>query len=165
MKTNTFSKFCLFLALGVFAFACSKTETPAPTPNPNPNPTPTTEFVAQDADFKDFQKWTVVANLQKALSADGRAHTDAARTIWINKNATRGTNNEYPLGTIFVKEVQGGYGIVGMAKRGGTFNAQHNGWEWFRLDINGKITDRNSSNTCNSCHAKVKSLDYAFTKP
>jgi hypothetical protein len=161
MKSNNlFSKLVLCFALSIFALACSKTETPAPKTS-----TPTTEFVAQDADFKDFKNWTVVANLQKALSSDGRAHTDAARTIWINKNINRGTNGEYSLGTIFVKEVQGGYGIVGMAKRGGSFNAQHNGWEWFRLDINGKITDRNSSNTCNSCHAKVKNLDYAFTKP
>lgn len=159
-NTNLFSKLSLFLAIAIFALSCSKTETPAPTTT-----SPTTEFVAQDVDFKDFKNWTVIANLQKALSADGRAHTDAARTIWINKNINRGTNGEYPLGTIFVKEVQGGYGIVGMAKRGGSFNAQHNGWEWFRLDINGKITDRNSSNTCNSCHAKVKNLDYAFTKP
>lgn len=147
------------MVLIVIAPGCSETETPAP------SSTSPTEFKAQDADFKDFRTWDVVADLQKALSADGRAHTDNARTIWINKNTERGSNGEYPLGTIFVKEVQGGYGIVGMAKRGGSFNNKHNGWEWFRLDISGKIIDRNSSNTCNSCHSKVKNLDYAFTKP
>ncbi len=161
MKTTYFSKIMACLAVAFFVFACSQTNTPTPTTTP----VTTAEFVAQDTDFKDFRKWAVVATLAQALSADGRAHTDAARTIWINKNVSRGTTNEYPNGTIFVKEVQGSYGIVGMAKRGGTFNTTHNGWEWFKLDSDGKILNRSSSNTCNSCHAKVKNLDYAFTKP
>lgn len=130
-----------------------------------PNPTPQAEYVATDADFENFRNWTVVKQLSKALSEDGRAHTDAARTIWIKQaTATRSQNGQYPNGTIFVKEVQGGYGIVAMVKRGGAFNSNHNGWEWFRLDTAGKISSRNSSNLCNSCHAQVKDLDYAFTK-
>ena len=131
----------------------------------DPNPTPQVEYVATDADFENFRNWSVVKQLSKALSEDGRAHTDAARTIWIKQaNATRSQNGQYPNGTILVKEVQGGYGIVAMVKRGGTFNASHNGWEWFRLDSAGKISSRNSSNLCNNCHAQVKDQDYAFTK-
>ncbi len=130
-----------------------------------PDPTPQVEYAATDADFENFRNWTVVKQLSKALSEDGRAHTDAARTIWIKQaNATRSQNGQYPNGTILVKEVQGGYGIVAMVKRGGAFNSNHNGWEWFRLDTAGKITSRNSSNVCNNCHAQVKDLDYAFTK-
>ena len=131
----------------------------------DPNPTPQVEYVATDADFENFRNWTVVKQLSKALSEDGRAHTDAARTIWIKQaNATRSQSGQYPNGTILVKEVQGGYGIVAMVKRGGAFNSTHNGWEWIRLDSAGKITSRNSSNVCNNCHAQVKGQDYAFTK-
>jgi len=130
-----------------------------------PDPTPQTEFVAADADFANFRSWTVIRQLDRALSEDGRAHTDAARTIWIKQaNATRSQNGQYPNGTILVKEVQGGYGIVAMVKRGGTFNSGHQGWEWFKLDTAGKIISRNSSNLCNSCHAQEKDQDYVFTK-
>lgn len=132
---------------------------------PDPNPTSSTEYVAADADFQGFRNWTVVVQLSKAQSADGRAHTDAARTVWIKQaNAVRDKNGQYPNGTVFVKEVLGGYGIVAMVKRGGTYNSAHNGWEWFHLDSAGKITSRNSSSVCNNCHAQVKNQDYAFTK-
>ena len=133
--------------------------------NMTPDPTPQTEYVAEDSDFQGFRNWTVVSQLSKALSDDGRAHTDAARTIWIKQaNATRSKNGQYPNGTILVKEVLGGYGIVAMVKRGGNFNSAHQGWEWFRLDSAGKITSRNSANICNNCHAQVKNQDYTFTK-
>ena len=131
----------------------------------DPNPTPQVEYVATDADFENFRNWNVIKQLDRALSDDGRAHTDAARTIWVKQaNASRSQNGQYPNGTILVKEVQGGYGIVAMVKRGGPFNSNHQGWEWFKLDSAGKITSRNSSNVCNSCHAQEKDQDYVFTK-
>lgn len=131
----------------------------------DPNPTPQVEYVATDADFENFRNWTVIKQLDRALSDDGRAHTDAARKIWVKQaNASRSQNGQYPNGTILVKEVQGGYGIVAMVKRGGPFNSNHQGWEWFKLDSAGKITSRNSSNVCNSCHAQEKDQDYVFTK-
>lgn len=133
--------------------------------NISPDPNSGSEYTAVDADFQNFRNWTVVTQLSKALSADGRAHTDAARTIWIKQaDAKRGPNGQYPNGTILVKEVLGGYGIVAMVKRGGDYNSAHNGWEWFHLDSAGKITTRNSASICNNCHAQVKNLDYAFTK-
>jgi hypothetical protein len=159
------TKFKLFICLFSASFLLVLNACDSEKEDPTPDPTPQTEFVASDADFTNFRSWKVVATLSKAQSDDGRAHTDAARTIWIKQaNATRSQNGQYPNGTILVKEVEGGYGIVAMVKRGGTFNTSHQGWEWIRLDTGGKITSRNASNVCNNCHVKVKDLDYVFTK-
>lgn len=153
------------LLMGTILFLGSCTKEKSDGVVPVPTPTSPNEYIATDADFQGFRNWTVVVQLSKAQSDDGRAHTDAARTVWIKQtNAVRDQNGQYPNGTVFVKEVLGGYGIVAMVKRGGTYNAGHNGWEWFHLDSAGKITSRNSSNTCNNCHVRAKSLDYAFTK-
>jgi hypothetical protein len=130
----------------------------------DPDPQPSNEYVAKDSDFDNFRTWTVVSKLDKALNDDGRAHSNGARTIWIKQaDAKRGSNGQYPVGTILVKEVKD-YGVVGMVKRGGSFNSGHQGWEWFQLSSGGKIDSRNASNLCNGCHAKVKDMDYVFTK-
>ena len=157
--------FVVFLFFSGFAAIVNSCDKEEDSPAPDPNPMPSTEFVAADSDFAGFRTWKVVVDLKNALSDDGRAHTDAARTVWIKQaNAALGQNGQYPIGTILVKEVQGGYGIVAMVKRGGTYNSSHNGWEWFHLDTAGKITSRNSSSVCNNCHAKVKNADYVFTR-
>ncbi|TAF67389.1 MAG: hypothetical protein EAZ55_03475 [Cytophagales bacterium] len=128
------------------------------------NITNTSEFIAQDVDFENFRNWVKIIESPNALSNDGRAHTDAARVIWIKQNTKPNPNEQYPIGTILVKEVQGGYGIVAMVKRGGTYNAEHQYWEWFKLDNNGKIISRNASSLCNNCHALAKSSDYVFSQ-
>jgi len=155
----------LFFCSAVFWNCQNKNEdTPSPSNPMNPN-NPASEFVAQDADFAGFKNWTKYAELASAMSDDGRAHGNSSRIMWVKQaNAVRGANGQYPVGTIFVKEVQN-YGIVGMVKRGGTFNAEHQNWEWFYLSLDGKIQSRNASNLCNSCHLKAKNLDYVFSKP
>lgn len=138
--------------------SCTNERSPAPA-------APSPEFVAQDADVQSFATWQVVRRLDRALSDDGRAHTDAARTIYVNAaGAMRGADGQYPLGTILIKQVEGGYGIVGMAKRGGSFNTAHNGWEWLNISAEGRITLRTASPLCNQCHAKARDQDYVFTR-
>ncbi|WP_373549850.1 cytochrome P460 family protein [Haliscomenobacter sp.] len=161
MAKSMFFICSILLGILVFFNSCGNEKEDSNTP-----PTSTVEeFIAKDADFDGFRNWEVVAILDKALSAEGRAHTDAARTIWIKPpNTKRGTNGQYPIGTILIKEVKGGYGIVAMVKRGGSFNPAHNGWEWFQIDAASKITSRSASNTCNNCHSLVKNQDYAFSK-
>ena len=161
MSKSMFFVSSILIGMLIFFNSCgNETEEDGTTPMPI-----TEEFVAKDADFEGFRNWEVVVKLDKALSAEGRAHSDAARTIWIKPpNTKRGANGQYPIGTILIKEVAGGYGIVAMVKRGGSFNASHNGWEWFQIDAASKISSRNASNTCNNCHSLVKNQDYAFTK-
>lgn len=167
MKKITFLSFLLFCSLAFWNCQSKSEDTPSPSNPTNPtNPNnAVTEFIAQDADFAGFKNWTKYSELASAMSDDGRAHSNGSRIMWVKQaNAARGANGQYPVGTIFVKEVQG-YGIVGMAKRGGSFNADHQNWEWFSLNLEGKILNRNSSSLCNNCHLKAKNLDYVFSKP
>lgn len=166
MQKFLFLTIIFFVA--VLIFSCNKTTSdpvPAPT-NPVTNPVNSQEFVATDKDFEGFRKWSKVAEFSQAVGAEGLAHGNGKRVVWIKqeKASRQSTNNQYSVGTIVVKEVQN-YGIVGMVKRGGTFNAEHQNWEWFYLTEEGKITSRNASNTCNNCHIKAKNLDYVFSKP
>jgi hypothetical protein len=166
IKNKFMSKSMLFHSLTLISMVVFFNSCGDETEDDGTTPTSTTqEFVAKDSDFEGFRNWDVVIKLDKALSAEGRAHTDAARTIWIKPpNTKRDANGQYPNGTILIKEVQGGYGIVAMVKRGGSFNPSHNGWEWFQIDAASKISSRSASNTCNNCHALVKNQDYSFTK-
>lgn len=151
----------LFCLLAFFITACSESN-----PNPDNNNNNSTDFVAEAKDFANFRTWTKVISLSQAHSDDGRAHTNAARVVYINNAAAkRNAQNQYDKGTIVVKEVEGGYGVVAMVKRGGSFNPNHQNWEWFQLETNGGIKSRSASDGCNSCHSKAKSLDYVFTKP
>lgn len=96
---------------------------------------------------------------------------------WINAGAA--PEDEYPLGAIIVKETfswsenqEKEYaemgGLLGMAKRGGDFNPDHNGWEWFMLDpTNTTILDRGADlmdGMCNNCHS-IAEMDYVFEHP
>ena len=161
MSKSMFFVSSILIGMLIFFNSCgNENEEDGTTPIPI-----TEEFIAKDSDFEDFRNWEVVVKLDKALSPEGRAHSDAARTIWIKPpNNKRGSNGQYPIGTILIKEVEGGYGIVAMVKRGGSFNPSHNGWEWFQIDAASKISSRSASNTCNNCHSLVKNQDYAFTK-
>lgn len=108
----------------------------------------------------------------------GDAHSgndsSVKRKIYIKQsNAQKGSNGQYPNGTIVVKQTVDKDGkemmVVGMAKRGGSsFNTDNNGWEWFVLNSNGTIKDRGDklmNNMCNMCHSQVKTTkDYIFSK-
>jgi len=106
------------LLLGTILFLGSCTKEKGNAVVPVPTPTSPNEYIATDADFKGFRNWTVVVQLSKAQSADGRAHTDAARTVWIKQaNAVRDQNGQYPSGTVLVKEVLGEIGRASCRER------------------------------------------------
>ena len=167
MKRNYLLSLFLFCSIVFWNCQSKNEDTPSPSNpiNPSNSNSPITEFIAQDVDFVGFKNWTKYAELPSAMSEDGRAHGNGSRIMWVKQaNASRSANGQYPIGTIFVKEVQN-YGIVGMAKRGGSFNAEHQNWEWFYINLEGKILSRNASSLCNNCHLKAKNLDYVFSKP
>lgn len=136
------------------------------------------EFVAADADITNYSTWTTTA---KDLAGPdpagliGGAHeannVDIRRTVFINKTGVK-SNGKWAKGTILIKEMRNVktgalLGVMGMVKRGVSFNAEHNGWEWFFIN-DGKIGDRGAglmNGMCNGCHSSLKSkYDYVFTK-
>jgi cytochrome c553 len=138
------------------------------------------EYVASDTDFADYTKWTLVdrvsgpsENLQGAHLAND---VNTTRTIYIKGNADRTDNGKFPVGTTLVKHYTDKennlLGGVGMVKRGGGFNKEFGGWEWFVLDVKtGKIAvsaagaqSRGAITACNQCHAKTADNDYVFTR-
>ncbi|MBL7997161.1 MAG: cytochrome P460 family protein [Candidatus Kapabacteria bacterium] len=138
---------------------------------------PATEFVATDANFSGYATWTQTTTPRRGPDpALGAAHegndTNVTRYMYINSaTASRSNNGQYPNGTIIVKEMKrngANFAVMGMVKRGGEFNKDHNGWEWVMLSNDGKIQDRGANlmgGMCNGCHSGVKSTkDYVFTK-
>lgn len=167
MKIFLTTNFMAIVLLIAFFNACSSDS------STNPN----SEFIAADADFSNWMGWTLITEKQGTDPFLGDAHSgntpNTKRRIYIKQsNAVRGENGQYPKGTIVVKQILAGDGsvimIVAMAKRGGNFNSEDNGWEWFILNSNGTIQnrgDRLSNNMCNICHSAVKSnKDYIYSK-
>lgn len=167
MYLSKLSKSLALFCLMVLLYACSTDS------STNPN----TEFIAADSDFSNWMGWTLLAEKQGPDPFLGEAHSGndakAKRKIYIKQsNAQRGENGQYPKGTIVVKQTTAEDGseimIVAMAKRGGSFNSEDNGWEWFILNSNGTIQsrgDRLANNMCNICHSAVKSSkDYIYSK-
>ncbi len=138
------------------------------------------EFVASDSDFAAYTKWTLVDRVsgpsETLQGAHQSSNPDITRTIYIKANADRTDNGKFPVGTILVKQYTDKAGNItggaGMVKRGGEFNKDFGGWEWFNLDLkNGKIAvnasgaqTRGAIGACNACHAKTATDDYVFTR-
>lgn len=142
--------------------------------------TPASEFIVKDADVATFDSWSQTTAPRtgpdpagKLFGAHEEADTNLTRYIRISSaGAARGTNGQFPMGTIVVKEIKAKNGtvkaITGMAKRGGEFSKANNGWEYFRIDPSTrKISERGDSLTsggCLGCHSAAKDQDYLFTK-
>jgi hypothetical protein len=141
------------------------------------------EFIATTMSLRNYQAWTlsdyaVGATNPFIASAHNAANAEFSRAIY--QNAPSPTGDEFPLGSILVKEVFttaagakvfAENGVLAMVKRGGNFNPDHKGWEWLVLSMDGKITARSANlfgGACNACHAKAQGVngkDYSFKKP
>lgn len=163
---NVFRLFLLTLISAAFIVACSDDETITPTD---------TEFVAEYSDFEGYESWELV---EESVGEDPSgnligAHEEAVskRIIRVNKTNVQMENDEWPVGTILVKEMRNAetddlMAVMAMAKRGADFNPDHNGWEWLVINKDeGKIQERDANlmgGMCNGCHVKVKENDYSF---
>jgi Fe-S cluster biogenesis protein NfuA len=93
-------------------------------------------------------------------------------------------SGEYPEGTVFVKETfrynpatgakefAAMGGLLAMVKRGGDFNPDHGGWEWFMLESDASAIAARGADlmdgACNACHSVSDTYggsDYAFAHP
>lgn len=142
------------------------------------------EFIAEDADFDNYNSWTMVdyttgprATLQ---SAHGGSDDAFARAIYASNSAN--SDGNYPVETRFVKETfkwENGQKIfadmgpvTAMAKRGGEFDSQHGDWEYFLLEVaNANISARGADlmdGGCRGCHAGATGAngsDFIFNHP
>lgn len=137
------------------------------------------EFVAQESDLAGFTGWTKVtgpiSGVGPNAAAIGPAHDSGdatiSRTIYINSNASRGSDGQFPVGTVLVKGHAKAGAMIGgtaMAKRGGSFNASAKGWEWFVLTASGSVMARGGAEVmdgaCNGCHNAAATKDLVFTR-
>ena len=150
------------------------------------------EFVAAIEDFAGYQNWQLVDyTIGAANPAIGGGHqgmsTNYTRKVYANNEALNLEGTRYDRGSIFVKEVttrenaelteefSPQLGLLAMAKRGGNFNLQNNGWEYFIIEndasaIVNQAGDLNN-NGCNNCHraadgsSSLSGVDYIFPLP
>ncbi len=140
------------------------------------------EYTIDDvAAFADFTNWEKVAENFGPDPFLVQAHgvTDSLqRIVWMNYR-TKAVNGKYPTGMIIVKELRDKNGnsvgpLTVMVKRGGSFNPDGNGWEWFMTNPSrDAIVTRGDNATaangiCASCHAQAPNAggtDWVFTQP
>ena len=169
-KTTTLHLLSLFFVAAIVIQACSKDDDKTDEPE-NSN-----EFIANDDTFANFQTWPLKATLKGADPAVGNLHggndSTVTRNIYIKDDVVR-ENGLFPQGTVIVKHSFNTAGSLneytGMVKRGGNFNSNNNGWEYFSLNADGSIATaagvelRGSDLlTCDDCHAGAKSTDYVY---
>lgn len=155
---------------------------------------PSVEFEAAINDFIDYQDWELVDYSTGRSNPSGLGDAHAAgndlftRKTFKNAAAMKSSAGEYDVGSILIKEtftytmgedgLEKTYapsgGLLAMVKRGGDFNPEHNGWEWFMLksDLSGVVAqgaEPAGVAGCNLCHSKAESqvggMDYSFPKP
>lgn len=136
------------------------------------------EVVKELVDFKNYASWKLVRTLLGPDPFLGDAHGGGQfhRSIYMFPADAKLVNGQFPTGTMFLKELRkndnGKPGditeaLTVMVKRGGNFDPQGSGWEYFMADNELKQTflrgDSTSAAMCFSCHSKAKDLDYVFS--
>ena len=116
------------------------------------------EFVAREKDFRCLLDGRAVAG--KHFFVFHRRHGRLRKALRI----ARPPGQRYPVGTILQL-----FPFEAMVKRGGRFNPEGDGWEFFRLSVTPagtKILARggaevvNIAGSCQSCHAAARSYDF-----
>ncbi len=153
-------------------------------------------FIAFAPDFAGFHDWpSSVAGAPDAgpgqpepadagVFSDGGVHDPAvAKTVFIKLPVGAVVDSEFPLGTIIVKEIDGGElttrKIFAMVKRGGGYNRSGaTNWEWFELEnidaASARIRWRGvgppagemyggDKGGCNPCHSQAIANDFVMS--
>lgn len=149
------------------------------------------EFVADISDFQGYENWDLVdytiSDVNPAISGGAHQGTNDAfsRKVYANPAAQNFDGISYPRGSIIVKEIttrESGTeefasqdGLLAMVKRGGVFNQENAGWEYFGLETNlSGIIKRGAdvnNGGCNTCHlaangsTPTSGIDYIFPTP
>lgn len=159
----------------------------------SPEPDPEAEFIAELSSFANYDSWPAIDySIGPTNSALGAAHQadtlTHSRRVYANSEAFLKQGDEFPNGSILVKEVtsfESGdrtfaeMGLLAMVKRGADFNPEHQGWEWFVLsEDRSEILARGAdvmAGMCNACHTQASDdsgtdpifngSDYVFSHP
>lgn len=139
------------------------------------------EFVASLNDFQGYTSWTKVSTStgpDPLLQAAHGATDPLTRNVFIKDDA-KPKNDQYPVGTIIVKELRSEMGsleggLTMMVKRGADFNPDGDGWEWFMTstDLTTVMTRGDNATAmdgmCASCHAGANvnnnGIDWVFSR-
>ena len=145
-------------------------------------PTANPEYIATDASFSDFTSWVLEAENSGPDPALDPAHFGNDSTVTRNiyfKGGQDPVNGLYPVGSIIVKQSTNPdlsvNEVTAMVKRGNSFDADHNDWEYFVLMPDGTIaTDADGNELrgsgdlfngmCLTCHTQAATSDYIFSK-
>ncbi len=153
--------------LAALAVACGS----APSSNePGGGNDDDTVFLAFAKDFRGYHSWEAFDVTEDADLIG--IHDGSTVMEYINRLPPSGLS-EFPIRTIIVKEATGGtipHEIFAMVKRGGGFNRNLSGWEWFELEnLNdaedsvkiiwhgfgppkGEMYGGDDQSGCNTCH-------------
>jgi hypothetical protein len=117
------------------------------------------EFVAQEADFKCLFEGKQAPGTNFFIFHRNKKKLKKALRIAERDRP----NKRYPVGTILQV-----FPFEAMAKRGGRYNREGNGWEWFRLIVRpegatiaarGGAEVTNAAGSCQGCHEVAKQFD------
>ena len=136
-----------------------------------------TNVIRDLPDFKDYQGWKLFAKHigpNPVLTGGTHGGTNVFKFIYVYPDAARLINGQMPIGAMLVKELHednnGQPGAITgaltiMAKRGGNFDPEGNGWEYFMTDTN--LTETllrgGSETTCFACHIAARDTDFVFS--
>ncbi len=138
------------------------------------------EFLANNDSFADFATWNLIGTQQGPDALLGNDHMgndeNTVREIYKKQLQARpvsGDLNGYPVGTLLLKTVKNADGDIiaktGMAKRGGPYDTDHSGWEYFMMDMDSgtMMPMGENSSMCIGCHTAatvaVNGQDYVFS--
>jgi hypothetical protein len=144
-------------------------------------------FVAELADFQNYQNWELIDYTISDIPGLAGAHEGTneaySRRVYKHPDASM-SNGEFSEGSILVKETfswnptsgamefatEGG--LLGMVKRGAEFNPDFGGWEWFMLATDGSAIAAQGADLmggmCNNCHngaSNMGGMDFTFQHP
>lgn len=160
----------IVLSVSIVLTSCNKDDDPEPE-----------EFIANNDTFSSFMTWTLGGEFYGMDPSLGGAHggndSTVTRSVYF-KNNIKPTGGMYPTGAVIVKYSHNTGGdlneYTAMVKRGGSFNGDGNGWEYFMLAGDGQIATDDHGNEmrganlmngmCMGCHSSAKSSDYIFTQ-
>ncbi len=117
------------------------------------------QFIAKESDFTCIRNWPVV-NHTRVFNQSKRKLKKAMRVLELDA-----LNKKFPQGTIL--QLWPGEASV---KRGGEYNPEGNGWEFFQLNTTAAgttigdrgIHTKNAFNheECQTCHSAAKAFDF-----
>lgn len=134
------------------------------------------EVVKKIEDFKEYTTWRFVRTLLGPDPFLGGSHGNGTvfRSIYVSPADAKLVNGQFPVGTMFLKQlrtnIDGTPGeitdaLTVMVKRGGKFNADGNGWEYFMTDtaLTQAMMRGGDDTMCFGCHSAAKDRDFVFS--